>query len=388
MEYGVSEENLTTGKTIYDKWFKSVDLNKGKEMIGQSVNLLNSATMTISKEEKLFVIDESGNKTAEIAEDGNEQENSASYILGDADNSGAIDITDATFVQRKLADIKTPLSDEILQQGDADGSGTLELIDATAIQYYLVNMKTPYLIGVDVYTDSSLSPTVKPDEPDVDNINPCLSLSYSHNIADSQTVTLKMVDDVGIAQYGFARLTMPITGTVGSYDFVDVSSETAEINIDKPGLYYFIAVDGAGNRSASKSVVFTKYQLEPNGGTVGTDSVLVGGSSFALPIPTRDNMKFIGWSTQKPEGYSNPAIDIGEILGRYDTQKYLFANWKDTGKRFDTTPPTLSVSYDNLNGNTNTVKLNMSDNSGIMGYYYGHNIIIKLNKAPFRGAGI
>ena len=70
-----------------------------------------------------------------------------SYLLGDADGNGEIEVTDATFIQRFVADIPTPYSNEQLMCGDVDDSGDLTIMDVTAIQYYLCHLKTPYKIG-------------------------------------------------------------------------------------------------------------------------------------------------------------------------------------------------------------------------------------------------
>ena len=70
-----------------------------------------------------------------------------SYILGDTDGNGEIEIVDATFIQRELVQIETPYTKAELMRGDVDGSGDLEIIDVTALQYYLANMKTPFIIG-------------------------------------------------------------------------------------------------------------------------------------------------------------------------------------------------------------------------------------------------
>lgn len=150
MEYGAGSVNLTTGGADSKKWFESVPLTTGKQMLGKTVNILDEETKTITREEKLLLMDGQGNTDTEILTNGEETDYTVKYILGDADNNGSIDIIDATFIQRKLADIATPYTDEILQQGDADGSGELDVIDVTMIQRHLVDLKTPYLVGADV----------------------------------------------------------------------------------------------------------------------------------------------------------------------------------------------------------------------------------------------
>lgn len=150
MDYFVKKVDLTNDKVNSTNSYKDVTLESGKLMLGKTVNILDEETKTITWEEKLLLMDGQGNTDTEILANGEETDYNVKYILGDADNNGSIDIIDATFIQRKLADIATPYTDEILHQGDADGSGELDVIDVTMIQRYLVDIKTPYLIGTDV----------------------------------------------------------------------------------------------------------------------------------------------------------------------------------------------------------------------------------------------
>ena len=68
-------------------------------------------------------------------------------LLGDADGSGEVDVADATWIQRRLSNLKVPYPEETLMNGDVDGDGELTVIDATYIQRYCAHMKTPYPIG-------------------------------------------------------------------------------------------------------------------------------------------------------------------------------------------------------------------------------------------------
>ena len=70
-----------------------------------------------------------------------------SNILGDADNSGYVDIVDATFLQRYATHIYVPVSADILMQGDVDNSGSIEITDAGFIMRHLIHVATPYPIG-------------------------------------------------------------------------------------------------------------------------------------------------------------------------------------------------------------------------------------------------
>ena len=67
-------------------------------------------------------------------------------IRGDVDGDGEVEIRDATWIQRHVAEIDIPF--EITKKpADVDGDGEITVMDATAIQYYLAHMKSIYHIG-------------------------------------------------------------------------------------------------------------------------------------------------------------------------------------------------------------------------------------------------
>ena len=70
-----------------------------------------------------------------------------SYILGDADGSGDIDIVDATYIQRYATNISVPIELDILMHGDVDRDGKLLPTDSTFVLRHLIFMTTPYPIG-------------------------------------------------------------------------------------------------------------------------------------------------------------------------------------------------------------------------------------------------
>lgn len=80
-------------------------------------------------------------------------------LIGDVDESGIIEITDATLIQRHLARLVT-LSDTAKLAADADNDKEVSIIDATAIQRYLAKLTFSSDLGkyVDYYapgTDAS-----------------------------------------------------------------------------------------------------------------------------------------------------------------------------------------------------------------------------------------
>lgn len=66
--------------------------------------------------------------------------------LGDTDRDGEVTITDATVIQRLLADMIEDIDGHILRCGDIDGGG-LSIMDVTLIQRYLAQMDDGYPIG-------------------------------------------------------------------------------------------------------------------------------------------------------------------------------------------------------------------------------------------------
>lgn len=68
-------------------------------------------------------------------------------ILGDADNSGWVDICDATIVERYITVFPVPYDIAQLMNADVDQDGELTVVDATFIQRYDDWIDVPYAIG-------------------------------------------------------------------------------------------------------------------------------------------------------------------------------------------------------------------------------------------------
>ena len=93
-----------------------------------------------------------------------------SYVLGDADNSGDVDIIDATFLQRHICEFIT-LDDDHLACGDYDCNGEVDIADVTMLQRWLAEMNVPYPIGqrVNLPTEPpTQKPTQKPTQRSTD----------------------------------------------------------------------------------------------------------------------------------------------------------------------------------------------------------------------------
>lgn len=86
----------------------------------------------------------------------------AVYKMGDTDRDGEVTITDATVIQRVLAEMIEDTDGHILKYGDINGNG-LSIMDVTHIQRYLAQMDDGYPIGR-LVEDEPL-PTKKPTEP-------------------------------------------------------------------------------------------------------------------------------------------------------------------------------------------------------------------------------
>ncbi len=71
----------------------------------------------------------------------------SSYIRGDADGDGIVTVVDATAIQRKLVELSVVAFNE--RAADIDGKG-LDITDATMIQRFLAELENPYLIGESV----------------------------------------------------------------------------------------------------------------------------------------------------------------------------------------------------------------------------------------------
>lgn len=69
------------------------------------------------------------------------------YLLGDTDNDDNVDVVDATWVQRAVAEMDINPVEATVMQGNVDGDDLLTVIDATFIMRYTVNIATPYAIG-------------------------------------------------------------------------------------------------------------------------------------------------------------------------------------------------------------------------------------------------
>lgn len=125
----------------------------------------------------------------------------------------------------------------------------------------------------------------------VDVTNPTGSISSTNNVSTSQTVTLTLSDNVGVAGYYWGT-----SSIYGNNTYTSTSSTRIDKTILTSGTYYLTVKDTSGNLSATYSITFYKTTLNANGGTVSPSYVITkGGNSITLPIPTQSGANFVGW---------------------------------------------------------------------------------------------
>lgn len=153
--------------------------------------------------------------------------------------------------------------------------------------YVTISMSSIYtgVLGIEYDLEFDFAPN--------DNIKPTGSISSTNYVANSQTVTLKLSDNVGVAGYYW--------GTSSSYannTYTSTSSTSATKTIINPGTYYLAVKDTSGNVSSTYSITFYKTTLNANGGSVSPSYIITkSGNSVTLPTPSNDEADFVGWAT-------------------------------------------------------------------------------------------
>lgn len=69
------------------------------------------------------------------------------YKVGDANDDGSIDITDATVIQRHLAKLAIIMDEKVLKAADTNEDGKLTIVDATCVQLTLAHLESPSKCG-------------------------------------------------------------------------------------------------------------------------------------------------------------------------------------------------------------------------------------------------
>lgn len=115
--------------------------------------------------------------------------------MGDADHSGAVNVKDATLIQKHVASIQTIDSfDQYF--ADVDENGDINIKDATAIQKFVAGIEIPYPVGEwAVHPDFTVpptsepatsepatsEPTTSPTEPEVPKMDTNITIYFSNN---------------------------------------------------------------------------------------------------------------------------------------------------------------------------------------------------------------
>ena len=189
-----------------------------------------------------------------------------------------------------------------------------------------------------------------------DVTKPTCSITSTKNIASSQTATLLLSDNVGIAGYYWGQ-----NPNYKNNKYVATSQNTVETIVSEEGYYYLTAVDTNGNISNTYNTVFYEIKLNADGGSCTPNSIIAkNGDTIKLPIPQKENYEFEGWvyndGSNDKTRYEITAVSFNTILK---------AKWSDK------TEPTCSISSTNNLASSQTVTLSLSDNVGIAGYYWG-----------------
>ena len=125
-----------------------------------------------------------------------------------------------------------------------------------------------------------------------DLTNPTGSISSTNHVASSQTVTISLLDNVGISGYYW--------GTSSIYDdntYIATNLSSVTETVSSPGTYYLTVKDTSGNVSSNYSITFYKTALNATGGDVVPAYVLTkSGDSFTFPTPTKSGYMYLGWS--------------------------------------------------------------------------------------------
>ena len=177
-----------------------------------------------------------------------------------------------------------------------------------------------YYIHISTYYNATINYEYSLLIGDPDSTKPSAAISSTNNVAVSQTVTLSMSDNVGLAGYYWG------TSSSLSPTFTSISGKnysTSIYNFSSIGKYYLTVKDTSGNVFQT-SATFYKTTLNANGGTVTPTTVItMSRNSFTFPTPTPSSSEYSynGWST------SSSATSGAKTLTPSSSTTY-YAVWK------------------------------------------------------------
>lgn len=155
----------------------------------------------------------------------------------------------------------------------------------------------------------------------VDEISPSGTISVTNNIAEEQSVTLGLQDNVDVDGYYWGT-----SSSCSKNKYVQTNSPNVVEGVSKEGTYYLTVKDTSGNMSDTYSITLYKTTLEVDGGKIEPECVIMAkGESFKLPIPKKDGYIFKGWSTVKNS--KNIDYKSGEIY-KSESNMTLYSIWE------------------------------------------------------------
>ena len=126
----------------------SITIKNPNAVLGYKAFGVKNTVYGDAPNEDFIVYGYKGSTAEQYAKEYQLQFNELSIVkhLGDVDGDSNIEVRDATWIQRHIAEVEMPF---VINKttADVDGDGIITVMDATAIQYYLANMKTTYKIG-------------------------------------------------------------------------------------------------------------------------------------------------------------------------------------------------------------------------------------------------
>ena len=171
-----------------------------------------------------------------------------------------------------------------------------------------------------------------------DTTKPTGSISSTNKLATSQTVTLTLSDNVGIAGHYWGT-----SSNYSSNNFYQTSSKSVIDTVSSSGTYYLTVKDTSGNLSSTVSKTFYKTTLNANSGSVTPSYIItMNGNSFTFPTPSKSGSSYNGWSTS-----SSATSGVKTLTPTSNTTYY--AVWKQDQTEVVPTSVTLSKTTLSLN---------------------------------------
>ena len=190
-------------------------------------------------------------------------------------NSGSVSPTSVLTQSGKSFTFPTPTRSGYTYQGWSTSSSA-----TSGVNLLTPNSNTTYYA---VWKQNEVPDTTKPTG----------SISSTNNVAASQTATLTLSDNKGVAGYYWGT-----NSNYASNTYTTASAGNITKTISSSGTYYLVVKDTAGNASDTVSITYYKTTLNANSGSVSPTSILTkSGNSFTFPTPTRSDYTYIGWST-------------------------------------------------------------------------------------------